>query len=83
VAFAPEKEMIPGSKIERPSPPHFSAGEKVPKADEGAELAQTVQSRTAPHPHSASLGVSLSPLGAGRGTLDIDIDLSLEAGDTP
>jgi len=25
--------------VERPSPPRFSAGEKVPKADEGAVLA--------------------------------------------
>jgi len=53
------------------SPGVFLPGEKVPKADEGAELAQTAQSGTAPHPHSASLRVSLSPpKTAGRGTLD-------------
>jgi len=39
------------------------AGEKVPKADEGIELAHT----NAPHPHSASLRVSLSPLPRGEG----------------
>src|SRR5216117_1958223 len=30
------------------------AGEKVPKADEGAVLAQAAQSGTAPHPHFVS-----------------------------
>jgi len=43
------------------SPGVFLPGEKVPKADEGAELARPAVSRAAPHPHSASLRVSLSP----------------------
>jgi carbamoyl-phosphate synthase large subunit len=41
-----------------------TAGEKVPKADEGDGLAQV---GNAPHPHSAPLRVSLSPLARGEG----------------
>jgi hypothetical protein len=70
MAFAPEEEMTPGSNIESPSPPRFSAGEKVPEADEGAELAQTAQSGAAPHPRFASLD-------------RFDSNVSLEAGDKP
>src|SRR5436305_13970458 len=53
--------------IESPSPPRFFAGEKVPKADEGAALGRSsVGKRPSP-----ALRVSLSPQeDAGRGTLD-------------
>src|SRR5436305_15217472 len=53
--------------IESPSPPRFFAGEKVPKADEGAALGRS-SLRKRPSP---ALRVSLSPQeDAGRGTLD-------------
>src|SRR4051812_3845129 len=53
--------------IESPSPPRFFAGEKVPKADEGAALGRSSREKRP----SPALRVSLSPQkDAGRGTLD-------------
>jgi transcription-repair coupling factor (superfamily II helicase) len=60
LAFSEVHVGRPGVAPREPFSP--AAGEKVPKADEGVEVAGNT-----PHPHSASLRVSLSPRARGEG----------------